>query len=192
MIAAPAQRKLLHLATAAIPVAWAYSLVGADAVRSALTLAAVVASAIEFFRRRDAQSRARFDAIFGRWLKPQERDGFTGATWLALAMLGAVLLFPAPAARAALWAGAAGDAAASLVGTALRRRGGAPGKTIVGAAACAVITALGVWWLAPSAWWLAAILGVVAAAAEWPARWGDDNARVTLATGLAARLLGVG
>lgn len=192
-LAAGLVRKAIHLSLAAIPVCWAYGAVGTTAIRVGLAIAATVALVTELLRQRDARVGARFDALFGRWLKPHERTEFTGASWLLFAMLGAVLFYPAPAARAALWAGIVGDAAAALVGTALKKQPvGSPGKSIAGAVACAVTTALGVWWLAPTTWGIAVALGTIAAAAEWPSRFGDDNARVTLMTGAAAWALGVG
>jgi dolichol kinase len=158
-----------------------------------LAIAATIALATELLRQRDPRVGARFEAVFGHWLKPHERREITGATWLLFAMLGAALFFPAPAARAAIWAGVVGDAAAAIVGTAVRNhRRAAAGKSIAGAMACAATTAAGVWWLAPTSWGIAAALGAVAAVAEWPARFGDDNARVTLLTGVAAWALGVG
>ncbi len=192
MIARTSVRKLLHLSVAAIPLCWGLGLVGAATVRSALTLALVVAVAAEVLRARSRRVAARFNALVGALLKPHERTAMTGATWLAAAMLLAVVVLPAPAARAALWAGAAGDAAAALAGTAFAAGAASRGKTLIGSLACGLTTALGAWWLGPTPWAAAAVLGVVAAAAEWPARPGDDNLRVTLAVGLAAWLLGGG
>jgi len=184
-------RKAIHLSLAVIPVCWAYGIAGTGVIRAGLAFAAATALAIELFRLRDPRVGARFEALFGRWLKPHERTEITGATWLLFAMLGAALVFPAPVARAALWAGIVGDAVAAVVGTALRTTG-APGKSGVGALACAVTTAAGVWWLAPTSWGIAIAIGAVAAAAEWPSHLGDDNARVTLLTGVAAWALGAG
>ncbi|MEX2180613.1 MAG: hypothetical protein WD771_01090 [Gemmatimonadaceae bacterium] len=184
-------RKLLHLSVAAVPLCWGFGLVDVTTVRVGLAVAVVVALTTEYLRRRDPVVTAHFDARFGRWLKPHERAAITGATWLACVMLAAVLLFPAPTALVALWAGTAGDAAAALIGGATRRATAGRGKSLVGALACMLATALGAWLLGPAGWAVAGVLGVVAAAAEWPARLGDDNLRVTLATGAAAWLLGV-
>ena len=63
---------------------------------------------------------------------------------------------------------------------------------MAGALACAVATALGVAWLTGAPWSSAGVVGMVAALAEWPAQLGDDNARVALAAGGAAWLLGIG
>jgi dolichol kinase len=179
------------LAAAAIPAAWAYGIVSGDTVRNLLTLAFVSAVVVETLRRRDRRFGERFNALLGPLLKPHERESPTGATLLAFSALLDVLVLPGPAARAALWAGAAGDVAAALGGTAWPWRSSPTGKTAVGSLACALVTALGAAWLVPTGWGVAAALGVVAAAAEWPSRWGDDNLRVTAATGLAAWFLGV-
>ena len=187
-------RKLIHLSTAALPVTWAYGIVDATQVRVLLAGALGVALGVEWGRWFSPAFRARFDALAGPLLKPHEALAITGATWLALAMLVAVVVFPEPAARAALWAGAIGDSAAALVGQAWQARAGRARseKSLVGSAACAVGTALGAAWLGGATLLVATSIGLVAAMAEWPRRLGDDNLRVTLVAGGAAWLLGVG
>lgn len=187
-------RKLLHLSTALLPVAWAYGLVDATMVRAALAGAVAVALGVETARRFSAPLRVRFEALVGPLLKPHESRSITGATWLAVAMLLAVFAFPDSAAKIALWAGAVGDSTAALVGRAWQVRIGsaAAGKSFAGFVAGAVLTALGALWLGSATMIAAIAIGVVAAIAEWPRRWGDDNLRVTLVAGGAAWLLGVG
>jgi dolichol kinase len=126
-------------------------------------------------------------------MRPHESRAISGATWLAIGMWGVAMLAPAPAAIAALWAAAVGDATAALVGRASQRWRAAPsdGKTLVGAAAGATATALGALWLTPASVGVAVVLGLVAAVAEWPARPGDDNVRVVAAVAIAATLLGL-
>lgn len=186
-------RKALHVATAALPVAWAYGALTAQQVRAALSAAVAVAVLVEFLRRNAPAVQFRFLAAVGPLLRAREEQALTGATWLALGMALAAWLAPERAAIAALWAAAVGDAAAALAGRAVRvlRRRPATGKTIVGAAACVLATALGVWWLAAASPAVAAALGAVAAAAEWPARPGDDNLRIAVAVAVAATLLGL-
>jgi len=187
-------RKAIHLGTAVIPVAWKYSLIDANAVQVVLGAALAVALVVEVARRASSTFRQRFVALFGPLLKTEEANRLTGATWLALAMFVAVMVLPDPAARIALWAGAVGDPVAALVGGAWQRRREptAPRKSPVGSAACALVTALGALWLGDATLAVAAVVGLAAAVAEWPQRFGDDNLRVTLAAGGAAWVLGVG
>lgn len=111
-------------------------------------------------------------------------------------MLACVLVFPPATAVVALWAVAAGDGAASIVGR-LAAREAAPGptprrKTLAGSLACATVTAAGAVWLADLRFTQALIVGIVVALAEWPRRPLDDNLRVAAAAGIAAWALGAG
>ncbi len=183
------RRKALHLATGALPVAWSVGLVETSDVQRLLGVAAALAIAVELVRRHSTAARATFDRLFGPMLKPHEARALTGATWLVFAMLVAALLFPPGAARAALWAGAVGDAAAAIVGGAWGRRTRRPGKSVAGSLTCAAATTLGALWLGGFALPAAVGLGLLGAAVEWPAHLGDDNARVTLVVGAAASVL---
>ncbi len=186
-------RKAIHLATALLPIAWSFGWIGRPAVLSLLSAGVLVALATEAARHRGGAFAARFDARFGALLRSHETRRICGATWLALGMWMAVALAPPAAAICALWAGAVGDATAAIAGRAANawRRARGAGKSLVGSAAGALATAMGVLWLSPASWGEALLLGAVAALAEWPSRLGDDNLRVVLAVALAATLLGV-
>jgi dolichol kinase len=186
-------RKSIHLGTAVIPIAWAAGAVTAWQVRVALGAAVVVALVVEFARYRGGAFGAVFTARVGAMLRAHERTALSGATWLAIGMWGAAMLAPVPAAIAALWAAAVGDAAAALVGRALQRLRGrtANTKSLSGSLAAALMSALGILWLTPASLAIAATLGVVAALAEWPRRPGDDNVRVAFSVAAAAVLLGL-
>lgn len=187
-------RKALHLATAALPIAWAFAVVDAAQLRLALTAAVVVALVVEALRARSARAAATFRATVGPLLREHEATRLTGATWLALAMAGVVWFAPQPAALAALWAAAVGDATAALAGLAFASwRGVATDgrKSLVGSCVAALSTAVGCRWLLAAPWPVALALGVVAALAEWPRRPLDDNLRVAIAVALAAVALGL-
>ena len=173
-------RKLLHLATALNPVGYHFGL-PAQWISRALALAALVALGVEWLRWNNTTVGMRFTTWFGALLRPRERHHLTGATWLCLSCLAAVVLLPAPAAIAAMWCATIGDPAAAIVGRALARQGGH--KTWAGSLACLVCSAIGVWWLTPLAPLAAVLVGTVAAVAERPQGPLDDNIRVTLATG---------
>lgn len=184
-------RKALHLSSAALPVAWSMGALSASSVRLILLVACGAALLIEAGRRASPAVQRAFSAVVGTLLRPHERAALTGATWLALSMLAAVLLLPTAAALVALWAAAVGDGLASVVGRlAARASGTASGtKTWAGSIACALATAIGAWWLAAIAVGPAVVIGIAAAAAERPRLALDDNVRVAAAAGLAAWVL---
>jgi dolichol kinase len=186
-------RKSIHLATAVVPISWAYGLVTAMQVRVVLGAAVITALAVEFARYRGGAFGLAFTTRLGAMLRAHERTALSGATWLAIGMWGAAMLAPVPAAIAALWAAAVGDAGAALVGRASQRwRGHADGtKSLIGSLAAAGLSALGILWLTPATLGVAALLGMVTALAEWPRRPGDDNVRVAFSVAAAAVLLGL-
>lgn len=186
-------RKSIHLATAALPIAWSFAFVSAVQVRVALAVAVLVALSVEFARYRGEAFGAAFTARLGGMLRVHERTSLSGATWLAIGMWGAAMLAPINAAIAALWAAAVGDAAAGLVGRGVQRLRHRPSnrKSVIGSVAAALAAALGIFWLTPTTLGVAAALGGVTALAEWPSRPGDDNVRVAFAVAAAAVLFGL-
>lgn len=178
-------RKLLHLATALVPVGYHYG-VPRDWIVAAFGAGTVVAFGVEWLRRNNPTVGTHFAGWFGSLLRPHEHRQLTGATWLCLSCLAAVLLLPAPAAIAAMWCATIGDPAAAIIGRALA---GGGRKSWAGSIACLVTSALGVWWLTPLGPAAALTVGTVAALAERPAGPLDDNVRVTAAAGVAALLL---
>jgi dolichol kinase len=192
-------RKAIHLATAVLPAAWAYDLITTRDIQWVLGISVGIALGVEFGRHWGGAFGAMFVRAFGSLLRAHERRTIAGATWLAIGMWAVVMLAPRHAAIAALWAAAAGDAVAAVVGRSVQqwRAARAPdaaprtGKTLVGAVAGATATAAGVAWLTAAALPVAALLGATAALAEWPARPGDDNVRVVTAVAIAAALLGL-
>jgi dolichol kinase len=162
-----------------------------ELLRLLLTVALAVAILVEGARQLSARARSAFDTLFAPLLRPHERSGLTGATWLAAAMLGALLVFPPRAAVVALWAVAAGDGAASIVGRLAARGRALPGKTFAGSLTCAAVTTLGAVWLAAAPWMSALAIGAATALAERPRGPLDDNLRVAAIAGIAAWALGV-
>lgn len=195
-------RKAIHLASSVVPITYA---AGArrDLLTLALALALVVALGVEAMRRRLPRVRDPFERHLGGLLRPHERERFSGATWMAIAYLLAVALFPRPVAVAAMLAVAFGDASAAVVGRWLgaRRRVAATaardgpavpvvaGKTWAGSIACAVATALGALLIAHLAPPVAVVCALAAALAERPRGPLDDNVRVALAAGGSAQLM---
>lgn len=186
-------RKAIHVSSTAVPLlVW---LLPHRVAIALLVPVAVLALAIDFARHRIRPFRYHFLRHTRTLLRPHERRGLAGATWMALAYGAAAVLFPKPVAVAAMLFNGLGDAAAALVGKRWGRHRTAWGKSWEGfAAGLAVDLAIGVgaWMLAPGAVPLAAgVLGaVVAAAVEFAPLPLDDNMRVTLAGG-AGILLGL-
>jgi dolichol kinase len=136
---------------------------------------------VEFARSRSVHVRTVFDRATGLLLRAHEHHRWSGATWLLLSFLLVVLMFDAPIAIAAMWAVSVGDASGAIVGRTIgRHRIGRSLKSIEGSVACAVATAAGALLVADLSPILSVIAGIVAAAAEWPARPLDDNLRIGL------------
>lgn len=191
-VRAELSRKALHIATAALPVSLAFGWSDLTTLRGTLTIATALAVAIDALRLHWSPFAQRFTQAFGAMLRGRESRQFTGATWLALAMAIVLWTTPHAAAIAALWAAAVGDACAAIVGRAATPSfAAADRKSVAGSVAAAVSTGVGIVWLTPASWAVAALLGVVAAAAERPTLRIDDNLRVALAVAAAATLLGL-
>jgi dolichol kinase len=183
-------RKGLHLLSAAVPIAYSLGL-SRNGVTIALACALVVALVVEVARARHEATRTVFDARLGRLLRVHETQGFSGATWLIVALLSAALLFPRDIAIAAMGAVAVGDAAAAIVGRALTRRHG-EGKSLAGTLACLAASAIMARGIADFTWPQALIAGILAAIAERPTRPLDDNLRIALAVGCGILLWRMG
>jgi dolichol kinase len=183
----------LHLSSAVLPVGWGLGLIAPERLRLLLTVALAIAMLVEGARHLSASAGRAFDATFASLLRAHERSGITGATWLAIAMLGAMLAFPPGPAVVALWAVAAGDGAASIIGRLAAHRSAVPraGKTIAGSLACALVTVIGALWLTDAKPLVALAIGVLTALAERPRGPLDDNLRVVAAAGIAAWAFGV-
>ena len=131
-----------------------------------------------------------FERSFGAIERPHERRSITGATWLSLACLVAVLVFARNAAIAALWCATVGDPAASLSGKWVAGKSAEnAGKTLTGSLACLTVSFGGVWMVAGYSPLSAAMIAAAATIVEaWPVRL-DDNVRVAAAAGAIAQLL---
>lgn len=193
-------RKAIHLAAAAVPVAYA---LGAPRARllAGLLLLLAIALLVELARWWLPAARRAFTRATGALLRPHEHAGLSGATWMVASFALVVWLAPPRAAIAAMWAVAVGDAAAALVGRALGgrvfgRRAARTGKSLEGSVACAVATAVGAFAVAQVGPAASLVAGVAAAAAEWPSAPGDDNLRVAATVAVAVvlmeRLLAIG
>lgn len=182
-------RKLIHLATVAVPLlAWVLPRWAALAL---LAPAAGVALAVEWARFRSRWARYHFLRRTRTLLRAHERRGLAGATYMVLAYLLALLLFPRPIAVTAMLYNGLGDAAAALVGKRWGRHRTRWGKSWEGAgAALAVNLAVGL--VVPGVPLPAALAGALAAAVlEFLPLPLDDNLRVVVGGGAVAWLAAV-
>jgi dolichol kinase len=177
-------RKTIHLATIALPVlVWFLPRsVGLILLGSGV----IAALGVEWARTRNRWTRYHFLSRTRRLLRPRERNGLAGATYMAIGYFLSLLLFPKPIAVLAMLYNGLGDASAALVGKRWGRHRTAWGKSWEGfCAGVAVNLAIGM--VVPGVPLAAAVVGAVGAAAlEFAPLPLDDNLRVTLGGGLLA------
>lgn len=126
-------RKVIHLASAVLPaLVWVLPRPAAIAL---LGVIAATALLIECARRFIPAVRERFLRLTGSLLRSRELSGLSGATWMAIAYLIAVVIFPRPVAVAAMLFNVFGDGLAALVGKRWGRHRVPGGKSLEGAAA---------------------------------------------------------
>ena len=184
-------RKAIHVSSTAVPLlVW---LLPRSVAIALLVPVAVLALTIDLARHRIRPFRYHFLRRTRTMLRPHERRGLAGATWMAIAYAAATVLFPKPVAVAAMLFNGLGDAVAALVGKRWGRHRTAWGKSWEGFAAglaTDLAVGVGVWMLAPDVVSLpAALLGAtIAAAVELAPLPLDDNVRVTLAGGAGIML----
>lgn len=183
-------RKGLHLLSTAVPVAYAAGIARVVVIWG-LASALAIALAVEIGRSRSLRARTAFHATVGDLLRAHERQGPSGATWLVIALLIAVVLFPRDVAIAAMCAVALGDAAAAIIGRAVARTA-VHRKSFGGSAACFAASAVSTRVIAGFAWPEAMIIGILAALAERPRRPLDDNLRIVIAVGCGILLWRMG
>jgi dolichol kinase len=186
-------RKALHVAAAVFPVAYGLG-VSRGVIALALCVTSALALLIEGLRRTNTLAGAMFDRAFGSITRQHEEQSITGATWLALSCLVAVLVLSRNAAIGSMWCAAAGDPAATIAGRLLVIRNGTGAtrertKTIVGSLACALVSFVGTWMLAGYSPASAAAIALTATVAEAIPTRLDDNLRIVGAAGAIAQYL---
>jgi dolichol kinase len=159
-----------------------------------LVLASSLAAAfvVEIARWRSARARAVFEYGVGSLLRDHETMTVSGATWLVIALLIAVAVFPRDVAVAAMCAVALGDAAAAIVGRGLRPASASRSKSLAGSAACFAVSVVAARMIANLVWQEAILTGALASLAERPRRPLDDNIRIAVAVGCGILLWRMG
>lgn len=181
-------RKLIHVSTVAIPLlVW---ILPRGLALAVLVPAVAAALGVEWGRHRTRWVRYHFLRRTRPLLRSHERHGLAGATYMVLAYLLALLLFPKPIAVVAMLYIGLGDAAAALVGKRWGRHRTRWGKSWEGALAALVVN-LAAGFAVPGVPVPASVLGAVAASLlEFLPLPLDDNLRVVMGGGAVAWLGG--
>lgn len=185
-------RKAIHLGSAVCPLI--YGLTGREVSLLIGVPVTLLIIGMDVARRRHAGFGAWYDRWLGRLMRADEHRRLCGASYVMIAVVLCILLFPPPVAIAAMLFLSVSDALASLVGL----RVGGPrwfGKSLAGSGAHFASAATIALLCLPAAP-LAAVLGALAATImeAAPLRLGgarlDDNLTAPLAGGAMMVLLG--
>jgi dolichol kinase len=192
---AEARRKAIHLCFIILPLELVHEVLpwprGHRQFEFLFLLLTVGAVAVDLLRLHEQRVRGFFSEVLGGMIREHEAFGLLGSTYLLLASLLAIEIFPQPIAAAALGYTVLGDAFGALVGRAIGRRKFF-NKSLEGAAGC--FAACLVWAayvvLVAHVPLQVAIAGALAATiVEMLPIPLDDNLGITLASGFVMKLL---
>ena len=188
LLASELKRKAIHLASLVIPVGYYLSPDSWHRDWERALLASVIVSlAIEVFRLNHPRTRNLFRHFFGELLRNHEEASLLGSTYLLIACLLSIHLFPKPIAVLALCFLIVGDTVAAIVGKSAGRIR-IFGKTLEGSLACLLIC-FGITLFLPEVPFHVAIVGaLVATIFELLPIPLDDNFRIPLSAGFAMEL----
>lgn len=179
------KRKAIHLASLSIPLG--YYLTPDFWQRDwerALLAAVILSLAIEVFRLNHLPTRNLFRHFFGELLRNHEEVSLLGSTYLLIACLLSIHLFPKPIAVLALSFLIVGDTMAAIVGKWLGRTR-IFDKTLEGSLAC-LVTCYLLTLLVPEIPFRVAVVGALTATVfELLPIPLDDNFRIPLSAGFA-------
>ena len=192
---AEARRKAIHLAFIVLPLELLFEVLPWPRTRGEFRVLflglTVVAITIDVLRIHERNVRTIFRRFFGELIREHERLSLLGSTYLLLAALIAIEVFPQPVAAVALGFTVLGDAMSALVGRAWGRHRFFR-KSWEGAAGClvaclvwaaCVTTASGLPW---SVTLTGAVVATFIEALPIPL---DDNLGITLAAGYTMKLM---
>jgi dolichol kinase len=190
-----ARRKAIHLGSLVMPLAMFFPVLpwprGRHAWALLLLALVVVAVAVDAIRVHDARVRRIFGRLFGGMIREHERFNLLGSTYLLLAALLAVEIFPIELAATALGFTVLGDALAAMVGKGWGRTRFF-GKTLEGAlgglAGCVAWAALAAG-TGQLPWGVAMAGALIASLVEFLPIPLDDNLGITLISGYAMHLM---
>ena len=188
---AEVRRKAIHLAFILVPLIYLYDLLPRAFIVRGLLAATAVSIAIEIVRLNDRRVRMVFKRFFGDLIRRHEAHELLGSTYMLIAAVLTIELFPKPIAVASLGFLILGDTAAALVGRSFGRIK-VLGKTVEGSIACFLVSFLFAWWVVGLPAWLAACGALTATLFELVPIPLDDNFRIPLSAGYVMKLLGGG
>lgn len=190
-----AQRKAIHLGFIILPLELLHEVLpwprGKSEFRLLFVSLTVAAIALDLIRLHDHRVKRFFKGFFGQMIREHEQFNLLGSTYLLLAALLAIEIFPQPIAAAALGFTVLGDAFGALVGRAWGRHKFF-NKSFEGAAGC--LAACLVWaayvavfgGVAPGVLVVGALVASLVEVLPIPL---DDNLGITLFAGYAMKLL---
>ena len=190
-----ARRKAIHLSFLVLPLELLFQTLPWPRGRSQFRLLLVVmvtgAIALDLLRLHEPRVKQFFGRFFGQMIREHEQLNLLGSTYLLLAALLAIEIFPQPVAAAALGFTVLGDAVAAMVGKAWGRRR-LFNKTLEGFLGCLAVCVLWAAFVAgvgPLPLWPALAGALVASLIELLPIPLDDNLGITLFAGYAMKLL---
>ncbi|HET9250686.1 MAG TPA: SEC59/DGK1/VTE5 family protein [Candidatus Eisenbacteria bacterium] len=189
LLASELKRKSIHLSSIAIPVSYYLTPDSWQPTFERVLLALVIVSlAIEVFRLNHPRTRHVFRHFFGELIRNHEEASLLGSTYLLMACLLSIHLFPKPVAVLALSFLILGDTVAAIVGKSIGRIG-LFGKTLEGSLACFLVC-FALTRAVPEVPVTVGLVGaVVATVFELLPVPLDDNFRIPLSAGFAMELL---
>ena len=192
------RRKTIHLSCLILPLGILYEWLpwprGKTEWRWFLIVLTLTAILIDLLRIHEDRTRKFFRTFFGGMIREHEQFNLLGSTYLLIASLLAIEIFPQPVAAAAIGFTILGDGIAALVGKAWGRRRFF-NKTLEGSAGGLIACLVWACFLAGTGHlpWMVALTGaLVASLIELLPIPLDDNLGITLFAGYAMKLLEIG
>lgn len=182
------RRKAIHLSFILVPLIYLYDVLPRWLIVRGLLVALLASIVFELVRLHDARVRLFVSRFFRDLVRRHEQKELLGSTYLILAAVLTLELFPKEIAVSALGALVLGDSAAALAGKTVGRVR-VLGKTLEGSAACFVVSFLFAWGVVGVPAWLAACGALTATLFELLPIPLDDNFRIPLSMGYVMKLL---
>mgnify|MGYP005841653353 CR=1 FL=1 len=182
-------RKAIHLFSGAIPVA--YYFLDKSLILSLLIPATILTITIDYGRRHFRWMEILFESVFGYVLRDDEETHktLTGGSYVMLAEVVMIVLFPKIYAIAGLLTLAVGDSFAALIGIAFGKHQLYRKKTWEGTFAFWLFSTVAIVWIPGIPLWAAALGSAAAALVELFLNAIDDNIFIPLASGIVLVLL---